>query len=166
MQNQQHRDSTSYTENASRRLWDRLGEMFGARFYDQYGSEPSQSWKDAVRELRPDQVKAALTKIRNSGTVYPPPLPEFIALARNVQPPKPVEDNASDYDYLHCFAQRCLMKFLLTEGEATEPSLQSMLVEKNRIVENCRSIATEEKLTAEEVRESLFKSFRKQWVAA
>lgn len=166
MQNQQHRDSTSYTENASRRLWDRFAEMFGARFYDQYGSEPSGAWKDAVKELRPDQVKAALTKIRNSGSSFPPSLPEFLSLAKNVSVPKPVEERKPDFDYLHLFAQRCFLKFILTHGPFDESVIRAMVNEKNRLVADYRSIATEDELTAEEVRESLFASFRKHMVTA
>jgi hypothetical protein len=136
MQNQQRHDSTSYAEVASERLWDRFGEMFGARFYDQFGKDPSTSWKDAVKELRPDQVKAALTRVRNSGAQYPPGLPEFVAMAkcqRIAQPeaPKP------EYDHFHCFGQLQFFRFLQLH-EVRNAELPALIRRKNEIIDAAR----------------------------
>lgn len=137
MQNQQRRDSTSYTENASRRLWDRFAEMFGARFYDQFGSDPSPAWRDAVEELRADQIKSALTKIRNSGAQYPPALPEFIALARSQRLPQPAEP-APQYDHFHCFGQLQFFKFLRLH-QVSNDQLPKLIQRKNEIIDAARN---------------------------
>lgn len=58
--------------------------MWGARFYDQFGEKPSDSWIEGVGDLTTLQIREALTKIRNSGASHPVSLPEFRAIARNV----------------------------------------------------------------------------------
>lgn len=136
MQNQQRRDSTSYTESASRRLWDRFAEMFGARFYDQFGSEPSPAWRDAVEELRADQIKSALTKVRNSGAQYPPALPEFVALARSQRLQQPAEP-VSQYDHFHCFGQLQMLKFLRLNNVHND-QLPTLIARKNEIIDAAR----------------------------
>lgn len=136
MQNLKPRDSSSYADNASARLWDRFGEMFGARFYESFGSVPSQSWKDAVCELRADQVKAALSKIRNSGSPHPPSLPEFVALAKNVTIVH-LAPSAPRYDDYHALGQKWLLGFLITH-DVTQEKLPGVVAVKNRIVDQFR----------------------------
>lgn len=137
MQNQQRRDSTSYADNASKRLWDRFAEMFGARFYDQYGSEPSDAWREAITEIRPDQVKGALTKIRNSGAQYPPSLPEFLALARSQRAPKPTERKPS-LDHFDRFGNIQFLKFLRIY-DTTPAQLPALLQRKRDIIDAARN---------------------------
>lgn len=136
MQNPQRRDSTSYADNASRRLWDRFAEMFGARFYDQYGSDPSEAWTEAVVELRGDQVKSALTKIRNSGAQYPPSLPEFLALARSQRPPQKF-DHSSDLDKFDRFGNIQFRKFLHLY-DTTPAQLPELLRRKREVIDAAR----------------------------
>lgn len=125
---------------AADRLWQRFGEMYGARFFESFGPKPSDSWKDAVKELRPDQVRGALGKIRNSGAAHPPSLPEFIALAKNVkhqeftkQAEKPVGD---DFQLL---GNRWLLGYLLKSAPIPDDVVPWLVELKNRIVEDFRN---------------------------
>lgn len=167
MQNQQRRDSTSYADSASKRLWDRFAEMFGARFYDQYGSEPSEAWREAVTEIRPDQVKAALTKIRNSGAQYPPSLPEFLALARSQRPPAPV-GSGLQLDHFDRFGNIQFLKFLRLY-DTTPAQLPALLQRKRDIIDAARNdpemqLSEDEDKRREqgaELHEILFRAWRK-----
>ena len=123
---------------AADRLWQRFGEMFGARFFESFGPKPSESWQEAVKELRHDQVRQALSKVRNSGSAFPPSLPEFVALAKNVrvveqQPAKP-----QPFDWYKGFGNHTLLKFLVKSPEVTPEQLQALVVRKNQLVEECR----------------------------
>jgi len=138
MQNPQRRDSTSYADNASKRLWDRFADMFGARFYDQYGSEPSEAWIEAVGEVRGDQIKSALTKIRNSGAQYPPSLPEFLALARSQRQPQQSPIDAQHFDHFDRFGNLQFFKFLRLY-DTTPEQLPALLERKRDIIDAARS---------------------------
>lgn len=132
--------TSSQPQHAAERLWQRFGEMFGSRFFESYGQKPSDSWKEAVKELRTDQVKAALSKVRNSGAAHPPSLPEFVALARNVKPQAPRVEVPPAYDPFHGFGQRCLLQFVLHhEQQLDEQQLVRLAEVKNRIVEQHRA---------------------------
>lgn len=131
--------SSSQTAAADR-LWQRFGEMFGARFFESFGPKPSESWTDAVKELRHDQVRAAIGKIRNSGAAHPPSLPEFVALAKNVKPQefnRPADKPVGD-DYV-LLGNRWLLAFLLRTGGVPEDAIPWLVELKNRIVEDYRS---------------------------
>lgn len=89
--------------------------------------------------------------------------------SHDLRPEKPPQQPAStyekpefQYDYLHTFAQRCLLKFALTYGPFEDRTMGMLVNEKNRIVTNFRLIAKDEQLTAEEVRERLFTGFNQQ----
>lgn len=164
MQNPQRRDSTSYADNASKRLWDRFAEMFGARFYDQYGSEPSEAWREAVAELRGDQVKSALTKIRNSGAQYPPSLPEFLALARSQRAPQ-AKEPGPELDHFDRFGNIQFWKFLRLY-DTTPAQLPALLERKREIVNAARNdpemqLGGDEAAQGGELHEILFSAWRK-----
>lgn len=167
MQNQQRRDSTSYADNASKRLWDRFGEMFGARFYDQFGSEPSRSWIVAVDEVRADQIKAALSKIRNSGSQYPPSLPEFLALARSQRLQQPAEQSSNlvQFDHFECFGNIQFFKFLRLY-DVKQEQLPELLSRKREIIDAARhdpemQVGGDGKAQGSELHEILFTAWRK-----
>ena len=77
-----------------------------------------------------------------------------------------LQDQTPDFDSYHAFGQRCLMVFLRTRGPATPDSLGRLVDTKNRLVREFRDIATECEVPAEEVRESLFSAFGREWEAA
>jgi hypothetical protein len=65
--------------------------MFGFVWVDKFGSEPSDTWIDALAEMSYPQVSTALTKVRNTAMPYPgwlPSLPEVLAFARSTPPPQ------------------------------------------------------------------------------
>lgn len=164
MQNPQRRDSTSYADSASKRLWDRFADMFGARFYDQYGSEPSEAWVEAVAELRGDQVKSALTKIRNSGAQYPPSLPEFLALARSQRLPQPAQQE-SRFDHFDRFGNIQFWKFLRLY-DTTPEQLPELLQRKREIIDAARNdpemqLGGDPEAQGGELHEILFSAWRK-----
>jgi hypothetical protein len=64
------------------------------------------------------------------------------------------------YDSLHCFGQRCLLNYLKEHQGVPEHRLETLISEKNRVVTNFRLIESEERITAEEVREAMFRAFR------
>lgn len=134
--------SSSQTAAADR-LWQRFGEMFGARFFESFGPKPSDSWKDAVKELRHDQVKAALVKVRNSGSPHPPSLPEFLSLAKNVRPVELQPHKPEPFDWYKGFGNHTLLKFLVKAPEVTDEQLKALVVRKNQLVEECRGTSAQ-----------------------
>lgn len=77
------------------RVWKQFGQMFGTRWAEQFGPNPNDEWIGALGDLRPDQIRRALSKIRVAPLPYPgwlPSMPEFLAFARSIHvmpTPKP-----------------------------------------------------------------------------
>lgn len=67
----------------TRKLWRSMTDLFGARWLESYGPEPSPLWANQIEQLDDLQVKRALQTILKSGAQHPPTLPEFLAYARN-----------------------------------------------------------------------------------
>lgn len=144
---------------AADRLWQRFGEMFGARFFESFGPKPSESWTDAVKELRHDQVRGALGKIRNSGSPHPPSLPEFIALAKNVQPHPQKQAAPTAIHPLQAAANGALMALQRDKGAASEACIRHLAQLKNQIVGQLSPDSD-----PAEVRDVLIGAFEKHWV--
>jgi len=66
---------------------------------------------------------------------------------------------APPFDHFHGFGQRCLLRFLRQAGGVDDGTLGRLVAEKNRLLGQYRLIATEEEITADELRERLLVSF-------
>lgn len=61
-------------------------DLFGIRWTENYGPEPSQLWTSAIGMLTTAELKTALRQLLNSGAAHPPTLPELLELARIGKP--------------------------------------------------------------------------------
>lgn len=145
---------------AADRLWQRFGEMFGARFFESFGPKPSESWTDAVRELRHDQVKGALSRIRNSGSAHPPSLPEFISLAKGIQLQPQKQSVQEAMHPLQAAANSALLSLLRDKGPASQDCIKQLVALKNQIV---GQLPMDSDIA--EVRDVLQAAFEKRWTA-
>lgn len=73
----------------TRKLWRSMTDLYGARWLETYGDEPSAVWTNQIEPLTDAQVKQALQTILKSASAHPPSLPEFLGYARNVRPAAP-----------------------------------------------------------------------------
>lgn len=65
-----------------RELWNLLGQTWGSKFLEQYGTEPNVAWSAFLGAITPDAARRALRALVLEGSPFPPTLPEFVALAR------------------------------------------------------------------------------------
>jgi hypothetical protein len=72
----------------AQRVWDRLGDWYGARFADQYGDLPSQDWCTVIDNSTNEDLVAVLVRVRQEHVTFPPTLPEFAALVKEVRIPR------------------------------------------------------------------------------
>lgn len=71
----------------------------------------------------------------------------------------PIGESAPAFDSLHCFGQRCLLRWLRENGPVEDAALVQLVSEKNRLIEQFHVIATEEQLTADDVRPAMMRAF-------
>lgn len=113
-------------------------------------------------------VEFALTG--GGGTEKMPTAPQIWNLSRQMKARAPVReqprDTGAQYDHFHGFGQRALMAFLKSHGPASTDSLQRLVAAKNRIVAEFRMISGEDAVTADELREALFRAFERDWSTA
>lgn len=75
-------DESSKAKRRAFFLWNRLRQMYGTRWLDQFGTEPNDLWIRAVDDLTDPQIKHALELLVKQGGEHPPTLPKFVELAR------------------------------------------------------------------------------------
>jgi hypothetical protein len=95
-----------------------------------------------------------------------PTVPQCWALLKQQRATRPADViqpvATATYDALHCFAQRCLLRWLRENGPVPAEALQRIVSEKNRLLDQFRVIATEERLVADDVRPAMFRGFDQQ----
>jgi hypothetical protein len=72
----------------AQRVWDRLGDWYGARFADQFGDLPTQDWCTVIDHVSNDDLVAVLILVRERHVTFPPTLPELVALVKEVRMPR------------------------------------------------------------------------------
>jgi hypothetical protein len=70
-------------------LWDRLGDWYGVRFADQFGDVPPPDWCALIDKSASTELVQVMVLLRQRHVTFPPTLPEFAALVKEVR--KPVE---------------------------------------------------------------------------
>lgn len=63
-------------------LWKLLGQTWGAKFLEQYGTKPNDAWSAMLAGVTPEGARAAFAGLVQAGSPFPPTLPEFVAEAR------------------------------------------------------------------------------------
>jgi hypothetical protein len=85
----------------AQRVWDRLGDWYGARFADQFGDQPTQDWCTVIDGVSNDDLVAVLVLVRERHVTFPPTLPELVALVKEVRMPRmhapSVAEQLTDY---------------------------------------------------------------------
>lgn len=64
------------------RFWRAMQHLFGLRWNQNYGQEPSPLWAAEIDRLSAEQIATAYRRLLKSGASHPPTLPEFLELAR------------------------------------------------------------------------------------
>lgn len=67
-------------------VWDALGQMYGAKFYEQYGSHANDAWGAALASMTRGAALYAIRALVRDGSDFPPTLPKFAALAAEYRP--------------------------------------------------------------------------------
>jgi len=83
-----------------KKLLSKIAAMYGQKFANQWASVPEadmvEMWGDAIGpyidagEHQGRRIKWALTEIRESGSPFPPTLPEFVGLLKQAPRPQPI----------------------------------------------------------------------------
>jgi hypothetical protein len=81
------------------------------------------------------------------------------------EPPAPANTYTApdpSFDDFHRFGQRCLMKFATSYGGTlSAEQMRDLVEEKNRLVSDFRAMHREDEVTAEQMREALFRAFER-----
>jgi len=67
-------------------LWNLLLQSWGQKFAEQYGATPNDAWTAMLANVEPEAARYAFTKLIDSGSAFPPTLPEFVAWAKKYRP--------------------------------------------------------------------------------
>lgn len=69
-------------------VWDKMQEIFGNAWVNQFKAIPNQSWVDALSQLTEKDINRGLNNVIRDSLDYPPNLPKFLNLCK----PEIVED--------------------------------------------------------------------------
>lgn len=149
--------------------------MYGGKIQRDYGESAPEAWANVIGAMKDFELAGGLKQLLNAGSGSPPTLPQFVKACRNAKEHDGPEANHSPertlprpefMEKFHAHGQKCLFAYLWKRGPASAESLQSMLVKKNNLVCDYRSIAEEEEVTGKELKEALFKAWDEVYESA
>ncbi|WP_461572101.1 hypothetical protein [Sulfuricaulis sp.] len=70
-----------------KRFWYRMGEIFGAAWYREYGPEATDLWRTSLSEISFERAALVVNHFRRSGDRYPPTMSQVMKVAREVREP-------------------------------------------------------------------------------
>lgn len=76
------------------RIWNRLGQWYGARWGDSYGTVPPDDWAALIDRTDDDRIEHALAETRKASPVHPPTLGQLeaaIPKKRRPEDPSPAK---------------------------------------------------------------------------
>ena len=72
-------------------FWDRMFELYGMKWPNSYGEDPTEMWVSLMGSLDKYQIKWAVKCLVDTGDGFVPTMPQVAALARSTR--KPVNTN-------------------------------------------------------------------------
>lgn len=75
-----------WTEGLYARWWQRMGEIFGRVWSEQFGDEMTPSWREELATWSVTLAATVLTFYRRAGLRFPPNLSEVAKIARELKP--------------------------------------------------------------------------------
>lgn len=76
------------------RIWNRLGQWYGARWADSYGSVPPDDWADLIDRTDDERIEHALAEARRTSPIHPMTLGQLesaIPKKRRADDPSPAK---------------------------------------------------------------------------
>jgi hypothetical protein len=120
-----------WTDEACRKWWFRMGEIFGKPWFEKNGPEPSQLWQQSLKRMPMEKAAAVLEHYRKAGQTFPPNMSEVVELSgllrRWEEPqkalPKPrSQDVATRHlESMKDILKRCEGMFALRKPGKTKP---------------------------------------------
>lgn len=106
-----HSSLRNLTERSQRtaKFWRSMTDMYGARWLETYGDEPSLLWANQIELLTDEQVKRALRSLLKAASPHPPSLPEFLGYAKN-EPVRDTHKPEPDRPFAEVLAARWFMQ--------------------------------------------------------
>lgn len=98
---------SEWTEALCQRWWQRMSEIFGRAWVEQFGDKPTASWHEEMRTWSLTLAAAVLVYYRRAGLKFPPNLSETAKLARDLKPsltPIPTARKYPPNEVAHAFA--------------------------------------------------------------
>lgn len=74
----------------AQRFWDRMMELYGMKWVNSYGQDPTEMWINLIDSLENYQITWAIKSLMNTGDSFVPTMPQVVTLARSAhKPPNP-----------------------------------------------------------------------------
>lgn len=101
--------------NRANKFWQRMLELYGVKWVNSYGDEPTEMWINLIDSLENYQITWAIKSLMNTGDSYVPTMPQVVTLAKSAH--KPINPNQAalaaeqqEYTPEQCEANRKKLK--------------------------------------------------------
>lgn len=74
-----------HNEKTVNQFWVAMAQIYGKKWYEEYGEYPNEMWIDAINELPAERLLAAVKVCRNYGDKYIINLSQFMGRARELR---------------------------------------------------------------------------------
>jgi hypothetical protein len=77
-----------WSNEAVKKWWFRMGEIFGTRWYEMHGPEASNLWQTSITAMSMDRAGAVIEHFRTCGQAHPPTMSEVVNVGRTLRTPE------------------------------------------------------------------------------
>lgn len=75
------------TRTRPEQFWDRMFELYGMKWANSYGAEPTELWINVIDSLEGYRIKWVIKSLMNNGDSFVPTMPQIVALAKSAHKP-------------------------------------------------------------------------------
>ena len=91
----------------AKRIWDRMMEIYGMRWVNSYGAEPTELWVELAESLEDYQIRHAIRTFAHSLDSFVPTLGQFKATARDASLPPDLHAKRVTQDHSRWDRETC-----------------------------------------------------------
>lgn len=111
--------------NRANKFWQRMLELYGVKWVNSYGDEPTEMWVNLIDSLENYQITWAIKSLMNTGDSFVPTMPQVVTLARSAHKPlnpnqAAIEAESKEYTPDQCEANRKKLKRVMLAAQSGE----------------------------------------------
>ena len=140
------RPASSVSERDGK-IWHSLGEIYGVRWVNSYGSAPGKIWRQLFDSLTDEQIHQGISHFAKEDREHPPTMGAFRGVCLLHTPAQAkLRDALDDMSHYATGANRVMMTIVMERNGVSDYVLDKLLNEKRRLVDQYEVMAADDEI--------------------